>query len=712
MKTNMKNYVGLSMVFLFISMQLWGAEAQNPTPSTNTTSIRYTMIAPASTTWTSKDFDDSAWTKTEDAASIPAAVQKDGEVWIRISCDLPWELINNTYAKVFGTGSVEVYVNGKQTDTKGGYPSNNGWRPWPLSPVRNDQPGVNVYAFHGKGAAGFQLVHEPWVMGSYPEIKPQALISEMLRDANIIRGGDGNYYMTGTFAGTEGDGLQFFGTKTWKNNDGVKLYRSPDLKHWTDIGWVWTFKNNATWCKEPFKSNDSLTNGRQAIFAPKFHYLNGKYIIVYGVNFSMPNHDWGIGIAVADKPEGPYRETSPDKPICPGYDSHIFRDDDGQLYLIRNNGLLGKLKADMSGLDGPMQLISPENYPFVGFEGVSMIKRGDMYYVMAADIFLRPGGGTMGSTMVASSKNIFGPYSKRYVLLNNGWGHARPFQDENGKWWTAMWNWEGLSQRFWITGIDFAADGTIYPTGEVIQPPQMYFTALLPTSQVTAQTWKSTTTQPGADWYVAAFNDNAWKSSQGGFGTGGMAKTTWNTPDIWLRKQFTVGALTSQAIDSLVFSIFHDENCEIYINGILATSLTGYNTSYVIQPFSTEGKNALKLNTQNVIAVHCHQTIGGQFIDVGISVSSYIPNSASTGLKTIYGDSKISVFPNPVKNTLSLSVGKTTRVKIFNANAQLVKECKVEPYQKSIDVAFLKQGIYFLRYNNGNNMCVSRFIKQ
>ena len=474
MKINIRKYIylGLSLALMLITLP-GRVAAQEPAPAIITTSIRYTLTAPANTNWTAKDFDDSAWTKTEDAASIPAAVAKDGEVWIRVRCDLPWELINNTYAKVTGAGPVEVYVNGKQTDTKVGYPSINGWRPWPMSPVRNDQPGVNVYAFHGKGAAGFQLVHEPWVKGSYPEIKPQALIKETLRDANVIRGGDGNYYMTGTFAGTEGDGLLFFDYKSgkqWKNNDGVKVYRSPDLKNWTDLGWVWTFKNNASWCQEPFKSNDPLTNGKQGIFAPKFHYLNGKYIIVYGVNWSMHNHHWGIGIAVADKPEGPYRETSPDKPICDGYDAQILRDDDGQLYLIRNNGLLGKLKPDMTGLDGPMKLISPENYPFVGFEGVSLIKRGDTYYVMAADILLRPGGvERMGSTMVASSKNIFGPYSKRYVLLSEAGGHTRPFQDEIGKWWTALYTWSGFSHQFAITGIDFAADGTIFPTGEVIQ---------------------------------------------------------------------------------------------------------------------------------------------------------------------------------------------------------------------------------------------------
>lgn len=471
MKISKYSYLSLSLALMLITLPGWVA-AQEPAPVNVTTSIRYTLIAPANTNWTAKDFDDSAWTKTEDAASIPAAVPNDGEVWIRIRCDLPWELINNTYAKVNGAGPVEIYVNGKQTKPQGGYPSINGWRPWPLSPHRYEQPGVNVYAFHGKGPAGFQLVHEPWVKGSYPEIKPQALIEEKLRDANVIRGGDGNYYMTGTFAGTEGDGLLFFDYKSgkqWKNNDGVKLYRSADLKNWTDLGWVWTFKNNASWCQEPFKSDDPLTHGKQAIFAPKFHYLNGKYIIVYGCNWSMHNHHWGVGIAVADKPEGPYRETSPDKPICPGFDAQIFRDDDGQLYLIRNNGILAKLKPDLSGLDGEARGISPENYPFVGYEGSALIKRGDTYYVMGNEHLLRPDG-PLNPTMVASSKNIFGPYSKRYVLLSDARGHSRPFQDENGKWWTAMWHWSGdFSHQFGITGIDFAADGTIFPTGEVIE---------------------------------------------------------------------------------------------------------------------------------------------------------------------------------------------------------------------------------------------------
>ena len=115
MKINIRKYIylGLSLALMLITL-LGRVAAQEPAPAIITTSIRYTLTAPANTNWTAKDFDDSAWTKTEDAASIPAAVAKDGEVWIRIRCDLPWELINNTYAKVTGAGPVEVYVNGKQ----------------------------------------------------------------------------------------------------------------------------------------------------------------------------------------------------------------------------------------------------------------------------------------------------------------------------------------------------------------------------------------------------------------------------------------------------------------------------------------------------------------------------------------------------------------------------------------------------------------------
>ncbi|MDB6030283.1 MAG: glycoside hydrolase family 2, partial [Verrucomicrobiales bacterium] len=64
-------------------------------------------------------------------------------------------------------------------------------------------------------------------------------------------------------------------------------------------------------------------------------------------------------------------------------------------------------------------------------------------------------------------------------------------------------------------------------------------------------------------------------------------------------------------------SVHHDEDVEIYINGVLAASASGFSTTYETLALTAAGKTALKPD-KNVIAVHCHQTRGGQYIDVGL----------------------------------------------------------------------------------------------
>jgi hypothetical protein len=49
----------------------------------------------------------------------------------------------------------------------------------------------------------------------------------------------------------------------------------------------------------------------------------------------------------------------------------------------------------------------------------------------------------------------------------------------------------------------------------------------------------------------------------------------------------------------------------------MAGSFTGYTTSYEFAPMTEEGVGALR-EGENVIAVHCRQTGGGQFVDVGV----------------------------------------------------------------------------------------------
>ncbi|HEV2456374.1 MAG TPA: glycoside hydrolase family 2 TIM barrel-domain containing protein, partial [Verrucomicrobiae bacterium] len=159
----------------------------------------------------------------------------------------------------------------------------------------------------------------------------------------------------------------------------------------------------------------------------------------------------------------------------------------------------------------------------------------------------------------------------------------------------------------------------------------LYLTSVLPTSQYTGRTWSYTTRTPPTNWYAANFDASSWSTGQAGFGTAGtpgaVVRTTWNTSDIWIRQTFTLGSLTPQDIANLVFYLYHDEGCQIYLNGVFAGSTTGYATSYITLPMNAAGQSALIPNGTNTIAVHCINTAGGQDIDVGISEQDLVMNS-------------------------------------------------------------------------------------
>ncbi|MBN9502091.1 MAG: hypothetical protein BGO01_10670 [Armatimonadetes bacterium 55-13] len=151
---------------------------------------------------------------------------------------------------------------------------------------------------------------------------------------------------------------------------------------------------------------------------------------------------------------------------------------------------------------------------------------------------------------------------------------------------------------------------------------QLLITPVLPNSHQQGQAWKFTTTAPASSWYQGGFDDSGWNTAKAPFASEGTPDikigTPWNSSDIWLRKQFKLGSLSAADLKSLVFDLYHDEDCEIYLNGVLAASVKGYST-YTVVPINAAGKKALIPNGTNTIAVHCHQTEGGQGIDVGIS---------------------------------------------------------------------------------------------
>lgn len=138
--------------------------------------------------------------------------------------------------------------------------------------------------------------------------------------------------------------------------------------------------------------------------------------------------------------------------------------------------------------------------------------------------------------------------------------------------------------------------------------------------------WKYTTTEPAEDWYTTDFDASGWRTGNAGFGGGG--RTSWTSSDIWIRRNFIINDIDASQLQELRLWLFHDEDAEIYINGKLAAKMTGYNTKYETWPLLPEALQALKIDgSDNVIAIHCKQTTGGQFIDCGLKMRNYIPNS-------------------------------------------------------------------------------------
>ena len=161
----------------------------------------------------------------------------------------------------------------------------------------------------------------------------------------------------------------------------------------------------------------------------------------------------------------------------------------------------------------------------------------------------------------------------------------------------------------------WASRDQLKPTNWSPLPAPLKISMVVPTEQ----TWQYTTHKPGDNWMKTDFNATGWKEGRAGFGTHPPAfiqHTPWKTDDIWLRREMTV---PEGAHPRLQFLVYHDEDVEIYVNGIAAATEDGFTTSYVPLEISRNARAAMTLGSKVLIAVHCHQTEGDQGIDVGLA---------------------------------------------------------------------------------------------
>ncbi len=151
------------------------------------------------------------------------------------------------------------------------------------------------------------------------------------------------------------------------------------------------------------------------------------------------------------------------------------------------------------------------------------------------------------------------------------------------------------------------------PTPPVVEP-------VVPTAEQThtPSKWRYTVADPGPGWEKPGFNDASWDEGAAGFGSpgtpGAVVGTEWRSGSIWLRRDFD---MPESDATKLRLWVHHDEDAEVYINGVLACKLPGYSVEYGDHEIFAPALAALRPG-RNTLAVHCRQTTGGQYIDAGL----------------------------------------------------------------------------------------------
>lgn len=176
---------------------------------------------------------------------------------------------------------------------------------------------------------------------------------------------DGVVYL---YAGHDEDDAEGFKMLDWR------LYSSTDMVNWTDRGVVASLKT-FPWAVQ---DNDA--------WAPQVVERGGKFYLYAPVSVAGSPKNV-IAVAVADKPEGPFRDALGKPLLGPQdgfFDPTVWVDDDGQAYLYWGNPHLWyvKLNPDMVSYSGP--IVKVDSRPADYQEGPWFYKRNKRYYMAYA----------------------------------------------------------------------------------------------------------------------------------------------------------------------------------------------------------------------------------------------------------------------------------------------------------------------------------------
>jgi beta-xylosidase len=242
--------------------------------------------------------------------------------------------------------------------------------------------------------------------------------------------------------------------------------------------------NLVNWVKHPhILDTASVKWAKRAVWAPAIVKKENRYFLFFGANDIQNDQEYGgIGVAVADKPEGPFKDYL-GKPLIDKFhngaqpiDQFVFKDKDDQYYIIYGGWKhcnIARLTNDFTGVipfnDGTMfKEITPDNY----VEGPLMFLRNNKYYFMWSE---GGWGGPDYSVAYAVADSPFGPFQRIGKILQQdsavatGAGHHSVIHDAKDDSWYIVYHRRPLGEtdaNHRVTCIDrmyFDRKGNILP---------------------------------------------------------------------------------------------------------------------------------------------------------------------------------------------------------------------------------------------------------
>ena len=241
--------------------------------------------------------------------------------------------------------------------------------------------------------------------------------------------------------------------KEWFCMADYHVFSSENLVDWTDYGMILSQEN------VPWVDSESYS-----MWAPDCVYKDGKYYFYFPAS-PKGKKGFNVGVAIADKPYGPFKPLPEPIKGVGGIDPCVLLDTDGQAYLYwSGRGLnVAKLKDNMTELDSEPVLVADVEDGFK--EGPFAFKRNGKYYLTYPWVKDKT-----ECLAYAMSDNPMGPFEYKGIIMEQSptgcWTNHHSLVEYKGQWYL-FYHHNDYSPEFdknrsvRVDSLTFNPDGTI-----------------------------------------------------------------------------------------------------------------------------------------------------------------------------------------------------------------------------------------------------------